>query len=90
MEAFEALNLATINVMSGGMVAMGGLLYAFDIASVDDMRRDVRSRFGMEESRTDVEGEKEIEELFASIMNRKLFKEASEKVAKENEEKKKP
>jgi hypothetical protein len=74
MEAFEALNIATINVVSVGMMAAGGLLWAFDIASVDDMRRKVRTNLGVDTNRTDQDAEKEIEEWFASVLARKEFK----------------
>ena len=75
VEAFEALNIATINVFSVGMMTLGGLLYAFDISSLEDMRRNVRTRLGVDPARGDQEAEEEIEELFASILGRKLLKE---------------
>lgn len=91
MEAFEALNIATINVLSLGMMTVGGLLYAFDISSVDDMRRNVRTRLGVDGVQTDQEAEEEIEGLFASILSNKLvkekLKEMHEKETKEKDEK---
>jgi len=74
MEAFEALNIATINVLSVGMMASGGLLWAFDIAGVEDMRRKVRKQIGVDVSRTDQDAEEEIEEWFATVLARKEFK----------------
>ena len=71
MEAFEALNIATINVVSVGMMMTGGILYAFDISSIDDVRRNVRRRFGVPEDRSDQDVEKEIEEWFATVLERK-------------------
>jgi hypothetical protein len=76
MEAMEALNIATVNVLSASMMVGGGLLYAFDISSLDDMRRTVRSRIGVAGNRTDgiktdQEYEEEIEEWFASVLGRK-------------------
>jgi len=68
------LNIATINVLSVGMMAGGGLLWALDISSIDDMRRKVRINMGVNASPEDSEAEKEIEEMFASIMERKEFK----------------
>ena len=74
MEAFEALNIATINVVSVGMMAAGGLLWAFDIAGVEDLRKKVRSQIGVDISRTDQDAEEEIEEWFATVLSRKEFK----------------
>lgn len=74
MEAFEALNIATINVISGGMMFAGGTLWAFDIASVEDMRRKVRTNLGVDVLRTDQDAEEEIEEWFATVLARKEFK----------------
>lgn len=94
MEAFEALNLATINVFSLGMLGLGGFLFAFDISSLDDVRRNVRRKLGVDVAgtQTDQEGEEEIEKLFASIMDQKLIKglrgkaDTEVKVAKEAKE----
>lgn len=69
IEAFEALNIATINVFSLGMMLTGGLLYAFDISSLDDMRKKVRSSIGVEGDRTDKDAEKEIEEWLATVLH---------------------
>lgn len=70
MEAFEALNIATINVASIGLMLTGGLLYAFDISSLNDMRRNVRKSIGVDVERSDQEVEKEIEEWFATVLER--------------------
>jgi len=86
LEAFEALNIATINVMSVGMMATGGLLYAFDISSLDDMRQKVRKQIGVEGIRTDQDVEEEIEEWFATVLERKDLKEQFKKKAKEIKE----
>lgn len=74
MEAFEALNIATVNVFSVGMMLTGGLLWAFDIASLDDMRSKVRTNLGVDPIRTDQDAEAEIEEWFATVLARKEFK----------------
>jgi hypothetical protein len=86
-EALEALNIATINVLSLSMMTAGGFLYAFDISSIDDLRRKVRSRLGVDDLQTDQESEEQIKELFASILDRKFKNEKSAKESKENEEK---
>jgi hypothetical protein len=69
MEAFEALNIATINVLSAGMMFTGGVLYAFDISTLDDMRRKVRSSAGADGPRPDQDAEKEIEAWLASVFH---------------------
>jgi hypothetical protein len=74
MEAFEALNIATINVLSVGMMVSGGLLWALDISSLDDMKRKVRTNMGVDGSQNDSEAEEEIEEMIATILARKEFK----------------
>jgi len=74
MEAFEALNIATVNVFSVGIMFTGGLLWAFDIASLDDMRKKVRTNLGVDPIRTDQDAEAEIEEWFATVLARKEFK----------------
>ena len=56
------------------MMASGGLLWAFDIAGVEDMRRKVRKQIGVDVSRTDQDAEEEIEEWFATVLARKEFK----------------
>jgi len=69
------LNIATINVLSVGMMVSGGLLYAFDISSIDDMRSKVRRQIGVDVDRTDQDVEEEIEEWFATVLERKEKKE---------------
>ncbi|PQE05984.1 C6 zinc finger domain protein [Rutstroemia sp. NJR-2017a BBW] len=70
MEALEALSIATINVFSLSMMATGGLLWAFDISNVDDMRRKVRRNMGLEGGQQDAEAEKQIEEWLATVFSR--------------------
>lgn len=75
MEAFEALNLATLNVASLGIMLTGGILWAFDIGSLPDMQRKVRAGMGLDGSgRDDKEIEQEMEEWFATVLKRKEFK----------------
>ena len=84
------------------MMAGGGFLWAFDIATLDDMKRKVRVNLGVNADRTDQDAEEEIEEWFATVLARKEFKalrgekgiktraekEQEERGAKEQEEKK--
>ncbi|KAI9767353.1 MAG: hypothetical protein M1840_005762 [Geoglossum simile] len=76
IEAFEALNIATANVASFTMMATGGMLYAFDISSLADLRRKVRGGLGVDGTgRTEKDGEEEFEEWLASVLARKGEKE---------------
>ncbi|TVY43695.1 hypothetical protein LOCC1_G004786 [Lachnellula occidentalis] len=86
-EAFEALNIATINVLSVSMMVGGGLLWALDISSLDDMRQKVRINMGVDASPEDSEAEKEIEEMFSTILARKEFKHLLGKEEEKGEEK---
>ncbi|KAK2625409.1 hypothetical protein QTJ16_004721 [Diplocarpon rosae] len=74
VEAAEALAIATINVASVGIMSTGGLLWAFDISSLDDLKRRVRRNMGVSIERTDQDAEEEIEEWFATVLSRKEFK----------------
>lgn len=72
VEAFEALSIATINVASVGIMTTGGLLYAFDISSMEDMRRKVRVQIGLNATRADQDAEeKMVEEWFATMLKGK-------------------
>ncbi|KAI9733400.1 MAG: hypothetical protein M1834_003484 [Cirrosporium novae-zelandiae] len=76
MEAFEALTLATLNVMSFFMMATGGILWKMDIGSMEDMRRSVRKGLGVDErGGWESDKDEEIEEWVASMLSRKEEKE---------------
>ncbi|OCL10188.1 hypothetical protein AOQ84DRAFT_353664 [Glonium stellatum] len=80
LEAFEALNLATVNVCSIAMMAGGGMLWAFDISSMDDMRRKIRGGLGIDGSgRSEKDAEEEMEEWLATVLARKEEKERRRK-----------
>ncbi|KAA8645844.1 hypothetical protein EYZ11_010015 [Aspergillus tanneri] len=76
-EAFEALSLATLNVISVGMVASGAALWALDINAVDDMRRYVRRGYadGGEVSKMDEELEEEVAQWVGSVLGKKFERE---------------
>ncbi|KAK8234126.1 hypothetical protein IWZ00DRAFT_416764, partial [Phyllosticta capitalensis] len=65
MEAFEALNMATLSVFSAAMMFTGGAMWALDVSSVDDLRAKVRHRVGTGDSQ---QSDEEIEEWIASIL----------------------
>jgi hypothetical protein len=72
MEAFEALNIATINVVSVAMLAVGSTLYGLDINSIDEMRRFMRGGSSVDGAlRSEKELEEELEEWVASVLDRK-------------------
>lgn len=72
LEAVEALNLATINVLSVAMLATGGTLWYMDVNSLADARKMIRGGLGVDgKGMTEQEAEEEIEEVIASILARK-------------------
>ena len=85
MEALEALNIATINVLSVAMMMGGGILYAFDISSMEDLRQYMRKSLGVDGPRTDAEAEKEIEEWIAKTLHLGIKEEKREETSKETE-----
>ncbi|KAI1460079.1 hypothetical protein F4805DRAFT_14729 [Annulohypoxylon moriforme] len=78
--ALEALNLATLNVMGFGIMATGGLAWAFDVSSVDDLRAMSRRGYGNQGGQTDEEAEREIEEWIAGVLGRKEKRENEAKI----------
>jgi hypothetical protein len=81
-DAFEALSLATLNVCSFAMMATGGVLYALNINSVEDMRRYVKKEMGTGTVR-DEEVEKEVEEWVAKVLGEKFGVELKKEKEKE-------
>ena len=76
--ALEALNLATLNVMGFGIMCTGGLAWAFDISSVDDLRKRARGHIGPTGGYTDEEAEREVEEWVAKVLLKKEKREREE------------
>ncbi|PKY07915.1 hypothetical protein P168DRAFT_300712 [Aspergillus campestris IBT 28561] len=80
-EAFEALHLATINVVSVGMAATGAAMFAFGVDGVQDMRGYMRRGMGIEDAHGnpivpksgggDEEIERDIEEWVGSVLGQK-------------------
>lgn len=72
LEAVEALNIATINVLSVAMTATGAILWYLDINSLRDARIMIRGGLGVDGTgRTEEEANEEIEEVIAGILARK-------------------
>jgi hypothetical protein len=66
--ALEALNLATLNVMSAGIMTMGGIAWAFDLSSIEDLRERTRRTLHGEAGNIDEKAEREFEEWAAKIL----------------------
>ncbi|KAG7008837.1 hypothetical protein G7Y79_00004g014210 [Physcia stellaris] len=79
LEAFEALNIATINVMSFMMMLGGGAFWAFDISGMDELRRRLRRKDKGElgEGRSDEAAEEELEHWLAKTLGGKDEKKRS-------------
>ena len=62
------------------MMMTGGLLWAFDIGSIDDLRRKIRGGLGVDGTgRNERAVEEEFEEWMASVLERKKRKEEAGK-----------
>ncbi|KAM0270440.1 hypothetical protein ACHAQH_009415 [Verticillium albo-atrum] len=68
--ALEALNLATLNVFSFAVMATGGVAWAFDISSVDDLREKARRTIRGEAGKTDEAAEREFEEWATRVLTK--------------------
>lgn len=73
--ALEALNLATLNTIGFGIMMTGGVSWAFDVSSIDELRKLARRHIGPEGGKTDEDAEREIEEWVAKILSRRDTKE---------------
>ncbi|KAE8149546.1 hypothetical protein BDV25DRAFT_172742 [Aspergillus avenaceus] len=74
-DAFEALNLATLNVLSLGMAGTGGVMCALDVNGIEDMRAFVRKGFygdGGGLSEADEELERSVEEWVGNVLGEKF------------------
>jgi hypothetical protein len=68
--AVEALSLATLNVMGFGILFTGGLAYAFDVASVDDLRAMARKHTRPGPGTADEAEEREMEAWANDILEK--------------------
>ncbi|KAJ5594379.1 uncharacterized protein N7459_000587 [Penicillium hispanicum] len=84
-EALEALNLATINVLSFGMMATGAVMCALDVNGIEDARRVMRTAI---EGSTDGTGksdevlEQEVTEWVTSVLGDRFQKQLEKERAK--------
>ena len=78
MEALEALNIATINVLSVALMASGAAMWSLDINSMSDARRLLRGGLGVDGTgRDETHAEEEFEEWMATVLSRRDSKEKS-------------
>ncbi|KAK2749367.1 hypothetical protein FQN57_006299 [Myotisia sp. PD_48] len=76
MEALEALNLATINVVSVAIISVGAGMKISGIETLEDLRRKVRGGIGVDGTgRSEKDVEEDMEEWIVSVLNRKAEKE---------------
>lgn len=69
------------------MLATGGALWYFDIASMEDARRKLRGGLGVDGSgRSETEAEEDFEEWLATVLSRKEARERRREYEGEKEE----
>ncbi|KAH8907792.1 hypothetical protein BR93DRAFT_926814 [Coniochaeta sp. PMI_546] len=68
--ALEALSLATLNTFSFGIMATGGLAWAFDISSIEDLRARARKHRRGVTGTKDQDAEDTIEDWMASVLGK--------------------
>lgn len=83
--AFEALGLATMNVVAFALLLTGSIAYAFDLSSVDDLRAYARRRFGLTGGApADVaSAEQALEEWIAETLERRRRREGASEAKKD-------
>ncbi|ETS84269.1 hypothetical protein PFICI_02294 [Pestalotiopsis fici W106-1] len=67
--AVEALGLATLNTMGFGIMATGGLSWAFDLSSVEELRAAARKQIVGEAGDIDEAAEREVAEYFSNLLS---------------------
>ena len=70
-EAVQALGLATMYVTSVGATFTAGMLWAFDISNLEELRYKVRKSVGVDTDWDKKDGEEELEEWIAGVLARK-------------------
>lgn len=81
--AAQALGLATLNVFSFGIMATGGVAFALDLSSVEDLKRYTKAKMYGASGRPDGDAEREMEIWAAGLLAKAGFK--VEEEGKENE-----
>lgn len=84
MEAFDALSIASINVLTVSMMFGGGILWALDISTLQDARMRFRRGFGVDDGGLAAShADEEMEEWLATVLARKDKKDAIKEVVQE-------
>lgn len=81
--AVEALGLATLNVFSFGVMMTGGLMYAFDISNVEDLRYKARRKLYGTNGVVDEAAEQQVEDWIADVLSRRDHKDDTDSQKKE-------
>ncbi|KAJ5632799.1 hypothetical protein N7490_009138 [Penicillium lividum] len=88
-EAFEALSLASLNVLSFGMMTTGAAMYALDINGLDDARRFMRVAMssGIDETgKSDEQLEEEVTEWVTSLLGDRFTKQLEQERSKKQQQ----
>ena len=85
LDAYEALSIATINVISFAVMMTGGTLWAFDISSMDELRQKVSRRKLVLDGTGKTEKDEAAEEEWKEFLGKALGKKES-KTRSENDE----
>ncbi|TGZ84631.1 hypothetical protein EX30DRAFT_392059 [Ascodesmis nigricans] len=86
LDAFEALQLATLNVMSMTMIMVGAGAFMLDVCSVKELRDLVQAKMnegGPEALNARTKAEEEFEEWMVEILARKEVKEKAKSIAEQ-------
>lgn len=69
--AVEALGLATLNVMSFGVMLTGGLMFAFDISNVEELRMKARRSLYGPNGVVDEAAEQQVEDWIVDVLSKR-------------------
>ncbi|KAI9700917.1 MAG: hypothetical protein M1820_006678 [Bogoriella megaspora] len=87
-EAAQALGIASLNVFSWTIMMTGGTFWAFDISTIEDLRRKVRGGLGVDGAgKSESEAEEQMEEWLATVLSRKDEKERKKTTAEARDSK---
>jgi len=71
LAAVEALNLATLNVMSFAIMMGGGVAWTLDVSSLDDLRKLAGRHIDPPGGQSDDEMEEEVVQWMSKVLDRK-------------------
>ncbi|KAM7187924.1 hypothetical protein V8F33_010956 [Rhypophila sp. PSN 637] len=78
MIAFEALKLATLGTISFGIMTVGGISWAFDIASLPELQVKARRSMYGRQGKVDEDAEKEVAEWLVKMLGPQAIQAATE------------